>query len=187
MKVIPLSIIACLLLTGVGQAQKPRTLEGEAFVGSLPAAGAQLDLKGVGLAKYLVFKVMVGGLYLPPDIPAGDVLKNVPKHFEVAYLRAAPAADLVKLANKTLDKTLSKADRERFRAKADQANRMFRDVVKGERCSVTFQPGVGTTVSYNGKPVGTVAGDDFAAAYFTIWFGERCCSAEMRKAIFAGR
>lgn len=181
--IIPFLIACGFVLSANAQT---RSLEGKAYPNAKNVAGQALELRGLGVAKYLVFKVMTGGLYLPKGVPSEKVLANVPKYFEVAYLVDAPAADLVKLANKTLAKSLTAAEMAQYKAKIDQANALFRDVKAGERCSITFIPGTGTTVSYNGTPRGTVPGDDFAAAYFKIWFGDKCCSPKMRKQIYSG-
>ena len=48
----------------------------------------------------------------------------------------------------------------------------FRDVGAGDRYALTYQPDIGTTLSLNGEPLGTIAGSDFARAYFGIWLGD---------------
>ena len=37
--------------------------------------------------------------------------------------------------------------------------------------SFTWRPGVGLEIAIDGKPRGTVPGDDLARTLFTVWFG----------------
>ena len=48
---------------------------------------------------------------------------------------------------------------------------MYVDVKPGDRYALTYVPGVGTELAFNGKPRGVIEGADFAAAYFAIWLG----------------
>ena len=41
----------------------------------------------------------------------------------------------------------------------------------GDTMSFTWRPGVGLEVAMDEKVRGTVPGDDFARALFTVWFG----------------
>ena len=53
----------------------------------------------------------------------------------------------------------------------DQLAALYRDVEPGDRYALTFAPGRGTQLLLNGAPLGSIDGDDFAAAVFAIWLG----------------
>jgi len=59
-----------------------------------------------------------------------------------------------------------------LKPKIDEFNALYRDMAPGDRYALTYLPGRATTLSWNGKPLGTVAGPDFAAALFGIWPGD---------------
>ena len=44
-----------------------------------------------------------------------------------------------------------------MRSRLDRLNRLYRDVEAGDRYRLTYVPGEGTTLSYNGQPLGTIA------------------------------
>ena len=53
----------------------------------------------------------------------------------------------------------------------------------GDRYSLTYIPGKGTTLSLNGVPKGTVDGADFAAALFSIWLGPNPIDSNFKQAL----
>ena len=59
-------------------------------------------------------------------------------------------------------------------------NRAYVDVKPGDRYTLTYVPGKGTTLRLNGNPLVTVEGADFATAYFRIWLGEDPISPQLR-------
>jgi hypothetical protein len=63
---------------------------------------------------------------------------------------------------------------------------LYRDVKPGDRCSLTYLPGVGTWLTLNGQILGTVAGAEFAAAYFAIWFGQQPMDASLKRKLLGG-
>jgi hypothetical protein len=62
---------------------------------------------------------------------------------------------------------------ESLRDRLDRIDRAYQDVRPGDRYALTYVPGRGTELSYNGKPLTVIEGADFAAAYFSIWLGEK--------------
>ena len=50
---------------------------------------------------------------------------------------------------------------------------LFPNVATGERISLTYVPGKGTSVTIQGSDKGSIAGDDFAEALFSVWLGAR--------------
>jgi len=54
----------------------------------------------------------------------------------------------------------------------DQLKSWMADMETGQRLTFTSKPDAGTEVDVNGKIAGTLAGDDFSSAFFSIWLGK---------------
>ena len=76
---------------------------------------------------------------------------------------------------------------ETFRERLDAINKLYIDVKLGDRYALTYIPGTGCELALNGKPLGTIPGADFAAAYFGIWLGAGCAKPEFRDALLKVR
>lgn len=48
----------------------------------------------------------------------------------------------------------------RLKKRMDQINAVYRDVKRGDRYSLTYQPGRGTELAFNGTPLVTLEGAD---------------------------
>jgi hypothetical protein len=57
----------------------------------------------------------------------------------------------------------------------------------GDRYALTYLPGVGTELSLNGRPLGTIPGEDFAAALFSIWLGPHPLDDDLKRTLLASR
>jgi len=62
-------------------------------------------------------------------------------------------------------------------------NRLYRNVRPGDRYAITYIPGKGTTLELNGKVEGTVEGELFSKALFSIWIGKNPIDRDFRKKI----
>jgi hypothetical protein len=163
---------SCLYFsTGAGAAAAMK-IEGVEFASQVRVSSATLDLHNAALLRYRLFiKAYVGALYLAPGIAADRVLDNVPKRLEIEYFWSISAVDFAAatiqgIANNVDARTLAK-----LRPRIDRINQLYRDVKPGDRYSLTYVPGVGTELSLNGQPLGSIDGSDFAAAIFAIWLG----------------
>ncbi len=143
-----------------------------------------LSLSGVGVLKYLGFiRIYNGALYLPPDVKGKDALLDIPKRLEVEYLRSFKAEDF---GTATIAGMRKNVDPETFNRLEDQINahnRLYPDIQRGDRVSLTYIPDNGTEVAVNGVVKGTVAGADFAKALFSLWLGENPFDASFKRAL----
>ncbi|MFM8357803.1 MAG: chalcone isomerase family protein, partial [Verrucomicrobiota bacterium] len=62
----------------------------------------------------------------------------------------------------------------------DRLNRAYRDIRPGDRYTLTYLPGRGTTLRLNDTELVTIEGADFAGAYFRIWLGDDPISPALR-------
>lgn len=132
----------------------------------------ELQLTGTALLKWaLLFDVYVGGFYLPAGQAESSWTDDVPKVLEIAYLRNFKAEDFSSSSDQLLRENLAP---EKYADLADRLHdfyQLFRDIKKGDRYSLVYHPVIGTELRLNGKPLGRVAGHDFAVAYFGLWLG----------------
>jgi hypothetical protein len=160
-------------LAAVPAGAKAATIEGVTFRGEVTAGDSVVPLRGYGLLRYMAFiKAYVAALYLPEAVRSEDALSEVAKHLEIEYFHAIPAGDFAKATSASISRNTSLTAFQRLKPKIDEFNALYRDIAPGDRYALTYLPGRGTTLSWNGKPLGTVAGPDFAAALFGIWLGD---------------
>ncbi len=171
--------LALLTVFGGSPAQGAE-IEGIRFADRAQAGTTALVLKGVGLARYLFFKVYVTALYLGDGISTDRVLADVPKRLELSYFQKIAAGDFAKTADEVLPENVPGATVTALRPKIDRLHAMYRDIKPGDRYALTYVPGIGTELALNGTPLGTVEGADFAAAYFAIWLGPKPISDSLK-------
>jgi len=56
-------------------------------------------------------------------------------------------------------------------------------VEPGDRYALADRPDIGTELSKNGRPLAVIPGADFAAAYFSMWLGERPIDLSLRESL----
>ncbi len=160
-----------------GTALAPQLLsasERSLFQDRVEAAGRSLTLQGTGLYYYKLFiKVAAAGLYLDERTASKDVLADVPKRLEMQYYWGVKGSDLARGGAALLARNLPPAKLAALQPQLDAMSALYRDVRAGDRVALTYVPGQGTSLALNSQTLGTVQGASFAAAYFSIWFGER--------------
>lgn len=151
-----------------------KEIEGVTFAKRHEAAGAALDLRCVGVMRWMyVVKAYVAALYLGHDVQPDVVLTDVPKRLEINYFYAIPAKDFVKATVMTIAANTDAATLAQLRPQIDALNALYRDVKPGDRYALTYLPGRGTELAFNGQPLGNVPGAEFARAMFAIWLGAK--------------
>lgn len=168
-------ITAIVLFALLGLAPKnicAAEIEGVTFRDRFDANGTALELRGTGLFRYLVFiKAYVGALYMPAEVPSEEVLSDIPKRLEVEYFHAIKGEDFGTATNKVMPQNVDVETFERLKPLIDYHNSLYKDVERGDRYSLTYIPGKGTTLALNDEPLGVIEGAEFAAAVFSMWLG----------------
>lgn len=143
------------------------------FPESINIEGLMLERKGVSkLTVRLVFDVYVAALYQMPESGPADVLSDQPRRLEIEYLRAISSKAFIDAGDDMLTAQHTAEEIASIRSGIDQINTLYQDVRKGDRYTLTYIPGTGTELSFNGETRGIIPGDDFARIYFSIWLGE---------------
>ena len=174
--------IAVLALQAVGPTPAwGAQVEGVRFAREFRAGDQDLELRGAALLRWrALFKAYVAALYLPPSTPSSDALEDVPKRLEIEYFWAIGRADFGRAADRLLEDALGPEALDDLRDRLDELHARYEAVQPGDRYALTYQPGVGTELSKNGRSLAVIPGADFAAAYFSMWLGERPIDARFR-------
>jgi len=166
--------------TGTGT-DGTHVVDGVAFTRSYVGEGLSLRLRNAALLRYKVFfRGYVVGLYLPEGTDPAAALGEVPKRLEFHYFWEIPGPAFGKAGEEIIARNVAAATLANLRGRLDRINRAYRDVKPGDRYALTYLPGKGTELSLNGSPLLVVEGDDFAAAYFSIWLGEKPIDAGLK-------
>ena len=159
-------------------------LGGQHFAPSGVVGSETLPLRGAGLLKVrVIFKVYAAALYLPATVASERYADDVPKRIEIAYLRDLDAGIIIKAGDDALKRSLTPEQQVTLRPRLEAINRLYVDVRAGDRYALTYEPGRGSTLSLNGRDLGTIEGADFAAAYFGIWLDHRSDFPDFRAAL----
>lgn len=165
-RLAPIALLFALLAPA-----QARTLAGVELPDTVVVDGATLRLNGMGLraATALRVKAYVGGLYLEqPSSDAATVIdSHQPKRVTMKFLRNIDRQRLTGGWAESLRKVRGKATEHSIA----EFTSLIPDVKTGDTMSFTWRPGVGLEVAMDEKVRGTVPGDDFARALFTVWFG----------------
>lgn len=142
---------------------------------------ADIPLKGVGLFRLWGFKVYVAGYYGLGSSERQGVraATDGPKRLRIHYLRSIDKNDLIKAAEVHLAQTPG-VDVASLRSRLDRIHASYQSVQAGDEYELRYVPTEGTTLLFNGKPVVTLPGEDFAQAYFGLWVGANPLSDGLR-------
>lgn len=180
MKKIIITVISAVLLFAIHV--PAAEIEGVVFQDSITVEGQELPMRGTGLFRYLGFiKAYVGVLYMPDNISSERVLADIPKRLELEYFHPIKGKDFGAATNKILSKNLGQETLERIMPRVEVHNSLYRDVKPGDRYSLTYVPGRGTELAFNGKPLGIIQGEDFASAIYAMWLGEKPINKSFRR------
>lgn len=181
-------IVCCTLILSVLTSRPfcahALTVEDTTFAASITIGEKPVSLRGAALLRWLkLVKVYAAALYLPEQTKSSDALSDIPKRLEISYLVAIKGADFGPAAETILARNVSGAELKRLRSRIDRLNAAYRDIRPGDRYALTYQPGKGTELSWNGEPLVTIEGADFAAAYFSIWLGSKPLDDNLKTAL----
>lgn len=180
MKITLLSLMICL---------NPAVLEvdGVSLETSLNSENRSLKLAGAtGFTYALLFDVLSGGIYLPPEVPASQFSIAKDKALVLAYKRNFSATELREVTTNLFTRNNPESLVTQFKTELSQFNALYQDIKPGDRYQLTLVSNRGIELSLNGKRVGQIENPEFGAAVFNIWFGEKPFSASFRDGLLKG-
>jgi hypothetical protein len=183
-------IIAVLLaVSGLAAAQTVEVANVK-YEPTVDLGGHKLVLNGAGIRYKAVFKVYTAGLYLVTKIetPEGVIAALGPKSIRIQMLREVDGNELGKLFTKGME---ANAPREEFIKsingvlKLSEVFASRKALVSGDTFSVDYVPGVGSTVSVNGKMATPepIKEPEFYSALLRIWLGKNPADDNLKEAL----
>ncbi|MEX2174420.1 MAG: chalcone isomerase family protein [Pirellulaceae bacterium] len=152
------------------------------FEDQVRAGSTLLHLQGAGLVYYRsLIKGLAAGLYLDERTKPQDILADVPKRIEIEYFWSLKATTISGALAKPLAANVPAARLAALQEKVDRLHAAMVNVQAGDRYALTYVPGIGTWLSHNGKTLQTIPGAEFAAAYFSIWFGDQPMDPKLKR------
>jgi len=159
------------------------SLAGVSMPDTVAVGGKSLRLNGVGLRTKVFFKIYVGGLYLESPTHdaaraiSADETKRVVMHF---------------LYKNVTKKQLDEAWDEGFQENSPSASAAVKealakfeswmgDISAGQEIVLTYEPGKGTSVQFAGQEKGTIPGDEFMHALWSVWLGPHPPTEDLKK------
>jgi hypothetical protein len=136
--------------------------------------GKTLVLNGMGIreATILNIDVYVAGLYLETKSQDGGAIlgSNENKRLVLKFVRDVEKNDVTKAWTEGFERNAA-SQLGALKARIDTINSWMADMKVGESMVFTYQAGK-IEVTVKGASKGTIQGDDFARAFFSIWLGK---------------
>ncbi len=184
MKKSMISVLSVILFFFLGiSVTTAAEIDGRFFPDEFKRDRTSLQITGVALFRYWGFKAYTGAFYLEKGLPVENILEDKAKRLELEYYRSIKGEDFGNAVNKILAKNLDAERLQALKPKIEYHNSLYKDVEPGDRYSLTYLPGKGTELAFNGEPVEVISGADFAAAIFSIWLGENPISDDFKQTI----
>lgn len=152
-------------------------VQGAKLEDTATVAGKNLVLNGAGARIKAVFKVYAIGLYLTEKkSTTADILAlNGPKRFKIVFLRDLTSEEFGSAFLAGINKNLEKDEKTKLVNQITKFGDLFTEfegVKKGEVIIGDYNPAVGTTITLNGKQLGSPLPDvAFYNAILRIWIG----------------
>ena len=127
-----------------------------------------------------IFKVGYASLYLEDCSAIDNNIALLPKQVSFEYYREIPGDAFAKAATNFLKKNLSAEEFSELEPTIQAFNSKYKDTVAGDRYDLSYIPNKGVSLYLNGKLLSMAENNDFAQAYFKIWFGEKPFSKRLK-------
>jgi hypothetical protein len=158
---------------------------GVEFTDRLPGE-PPLELRGAAVLRFMaLLRVYAAALWVGEGVDSSRVLEDVPKRLEIEYFRAFSAEQFAESTRVKIGENVSPEDYARIEPRIEELNELYRSVQPGDRYAITYLPGRGVELAFNGAPLGWIEGADFGAAMFSIWLGERPLDASLKRRLLA--
>jgi hypothetical protein len=171
-----------LLALALALPASSRELKGVTSPETLPIAGKELKLNGMGLRTKAIFKVYVASLYVetPSKDPAALVSSEQVKRTEMRMLRDVGKDKIIEAIREGFERN-SREQMPKLDARLTTFANAIPDLKEGDKLAFTYIPGKGTTITApDGADKVTVEGKDFADALWGIWLGKDPVSEDMK-------
>lgn len=176
------------LVIGLGVALPAWALEiaGVQIPDSTPgmATGEQLQLNGAGIRRKFIFKIYIGGLYLPQKADSLDKVLALPgsKRVLMHFLyKEIEKSKLDAAWREGLEDNLSKEELVKLEPALQQFTALFSDVKEGDRIWIDQLTNGATRVTLNDKVTGEVSDPELYRGLMKMWLGEDPVTTELKQ------
>ena len=174
-------VTSAIVFSTTSKAQSPEPV----FSDNIRLLSTKAELVKIGEHRYfhnMFFKIYDIAMYTEKNAKIEEVLdaKTIYR-LEFRYLRKVDKSIILKSSVKMLARNLAPEEHDRIKTRLNRLNTAYQTVENGDHSSLTYEPGIGTTLSINGSHIITIEGEDFARLYFTIWLGELPISKSLRR------
>lgn len=187
MRIPRIALAAAVLLCSAAPAPAA-TVAGVDLPATVRVDDATLALNGAGLRSKLMFKVYVGALYLAEK--SGDSARvlatDQARRMELRFLRDVSKTQLCDSWNEGLEANVPGAGSE-LKAAFGELCAAMQDVGEGAILALTYRPGAGTEIAFDGRAKATITGKAFADAVLACWIGPEPGPGEGFKDAVLGR
>jgi hypothetical protein len=165
------AVVAIALFVGVASAAERA---GVRMPDTMEARGQKLVLNGLGVREATIFNVdvYVAGLYLRQSSsdPSQILKADEPKVLHLVFVHDVSRDQMVEAWREGFEKN-ARSHLAALAPRITQLGTWMADRKKGGTLTFSYLPGEGVEVRMDGAVKGTLAGDDFAEALFSIWLG----------------
>lgn len=182
LKIKIIFLITVLIMSG--STVNSAMIDGIFFNNEYSLSSVKLSLRGYSILNYMmIIKAYAGAFYLESGTPSGQALSDKPRILELYYFHKISAEDFRESTIEMIKKNTDTAGFIRIKKQIDTFNGFYRDVNPGDRYRAEYNPGKGTTLYLNGKSLGTINGDEFSKAFFSIWIGNNPIDKKFRDSL----
>lgn len=182
--------LSCAVATlGPSTTAWARQIEGVEFPESTSAAGAAVNLIGVGIRTKWMTNVYAMGVYAANAKKSSAHIVNADegKLLWLHMLRGISGDKMRDAIDDGLEKNTSEADLARIKADVERVKAAFpAAIAKGLVIQFAYSPAKGTTLKIGGSDKVTVPGKAFMVAMWAIWFGKSPADKGLRDDVLGG-
>lgn len=153
---------------------------------TLPGSKQPLILNGAGIRSKFFISIYIGALYLPHKQHTVDTIlqSNTPRRVMMYCLYHEIDKDkLVDAWNEGFSENSNEYTIKQLHDRLEGFNKMFPALHKGDIVYLDYLPEKGTTLTFNGKQLGIIPGEDFNIALLKVWLGEYPADSSLKSAM----
>lgn len=188
MKRFGIALTTALLIVSLASPARARECEGVTLPNQVQVEGTALRMVGMGVreATALSVNVYVAGLYLEnPTRNAREVINSAQKkRLVLHFVRDVDASDIREAMSEGFNE--NGGNTPALRQRLAQLVALLPAMREGGRLVFTYIPGTGVQVQVGGSVKGTIAGEDFARVFYSIWFGPNPPNAGLKTGLLGG-
>jgi len=158
------------------------------FDDTLDVAGKKLVLNGLGLRKFAIFKVYVGGLYLENKEASPETIlaSQSPKVIKLHFLRDVGSKDIRKAWSEGFDKNCTPEGCKTMRADIEALNAFMPECKEGDVVEFGFTS-EGVALSLNGTRKGEVKKAGFSREILAIFLGKNPPNEALKEGLLGAK